>query len=293
MDFFGTALFGSAPGVRTRAPGFIEGVVSDLLQPVLGAFVRGFDRDHLELSMWDGDVRLTGLELRTEALNALPIPMRVIGGSLGEVRVSIPWRSLISGDGIEIHIDRVLLMVAPRSSDEPDEDASSGEGKRAVAEAVEAVEATEEQREQIGLSLTDQLIQRLVQKVQVHISNVHVRMQEDVAGGVAGGVTLRSLVLEDLPAEDGRRPPSSKAEIERDAMLSRKRVRLSGLAVYLDTAAATASAFAEVAATATCTITHTQTNAYASSLRLMHAQASSDSRRSHASLCTSPIHGGW
>ena len=44
MDFFGTALFGSAPGVRTRAPGFIEGVVSDLLQPVLGAFVRGFDR---------------------------------------------------------------------------------------------------------------------------------------------------------------------------------------------------------------------------------------------------------
>ena len=112
MNFFG---FG---GNQKPKAGFLEGFVSDLLQPVLGAFVRGFDKDNLELSMWDGDVRLHGLELRTEVLNALPLPTRVIGGSLGEVRVSIPWHSFFSGEDIVIHIDRVLLLLAPKTAEE-------------------------------------------------------------------------------------------------------------------------------------------------------------------------------
>ena len=84
MDF-SNALFGGV-GVKTHAPGFLEGVVSDVLQSVLGNFVRGIDRDHLDLSVWDGDVRLRDLELRTELLDALPLPVKVLGGALGEVR---------------------------------------------------------------------------------------------------------------------------------------------------------------------------------------------------------------
>ena len=75
------SLLGGGPH-ESRAPGFLEGVVAGVLQKVLGAFVRGIDKHSLELSVWDGDVRLQGLELKTDVIDALPLPVRCVGGSL-------------------------------------------------------------------------------------------------------------------------------------------------------------------------------------------------------------------
>ena len=83
-------------------PSYLEKAVAEVLQKVLGTFVKGIDKDSLKLSVWSGDVRLTGLELRTEALEALPIPVRVLGASLGEVRVIVPWRNLLGKDPLII-----------------------------------------------------------------------------------------------------------------------------------------------------------------------------------------------
>ena len=116
MDFL-SSIFGYTPGLRSYAPGFLEGIISDLLQTFLGSFVRGLDRNNLALSMWDGDVRLHNLELRTEILDALPLPVRVVGGALGELRISVPWRNLLGNGPIHISIDRVLLLLAPRSGE--------------------------------------------------------------------------------------------------------------------------------------------------------------------------------
>ena len=71
-----------------------------------------------------GIVRLQGLELKTEVLEALPLPVRCIGGSLGEVRVTVPWRNLLGDEPMVLSIDRVLLLLAPRS-DEPEEEAEA------------------------------------------------------------------------------------------------------------------------------------------------------------------------
>ena len=114
---FTSSLLGGGPE-KSRAPGFIEGVVADVLRKVLGAFVRGIDKHSLELSVWDGDVRLQGLELRTEVLDALSLPVRCIGGTLGEVRVCVPWRNLLGDEPMILTIDRVLLRLRrprPRS----------------------------------------------------------------------------------------------------------------------------------------------------------------------------------
>ena len=83
-----TSLFGH--GERPpKAPGFLEGVVADVLQKVLGAFVRGIDKQSLQLSVWDGDVKLHGLELRTEVLDALPLPVKVGGSTSLELQPSL------------------------------------------------------------------------------------------------------------------------------------------------------------------------------------------------------------
>ena len=58
-------------------PGFLETQVANLLEKVLGPFVIGLDKQSLNLSVWSGEVLLRDLQLRTEALDALPIPVKV------------------------------------------------------------------------------------------------------------------------------------------------------------------------------------------------------------------------
>ena len=243
MDFFGSALFGSAPGVRSHAPGFLEGVVSDVLQPLLGNFVHGLDRENLTMSIWDGEVRLRDLALRTELLDALSVPFRVLGGTVGEIRVSVPWRNLGS-EPMLVSIDRVLLLCAARSGEVSEEQAedTKAEGKRALVEAAEAVEEQNAAGEEMGPTLVEKLTQALVQKLQVCITNVHVRIQGGPeADAIAGGAMIRSIRIDDPPQDKSRRPePRSKVSLESE--LSRKRLSVDGLAVYLDTTAAITSA---------------------------------------------------
>ena len=247
MDFVGS-LFGRSPGARSNAPSFLEGVVSDVLQSVLGNFIRGLDRSHLELSMWDGDMRLHDLELRTELLDELPLPVRVLCGSLGEVRISVPWRDLLGNQPMLISIDRVLLLLAPRSGDaEPTEDAPSeahDKSNQARMEAIEAVQEIHDAREQ--MSFADRIVHALTQRLQISITNVHVRVQGGPdADALAGGVMLRSVRLDDLSDEAAHPVPgvATKAELKRLRLLSRKRVVISGLSMYIDTAANPKSSF--------------------------------------------------
>ena len=120
-------------------PSYLERAVADVLQKVLGTFVKGIDKDSLKLSIWSGDVKLTGLELRTEVLDALPIPVKVLGASLGEVRVVVPWRNLLGKDPLIITIDQLLVVTSPGEDDdaESSEDGASGDKSEAEKAKVE------------------------------------------------------------------------------------------------------------------------------------------------------------
>ena len=131
---------------------WLEKAVADVLQKVLGAFVKGIDKDSLKLSVWSGDVCLKGLELRTEVLDALPVPVRVLGASLGEIRVVVPWRNLFGKDPLIITIEQLLVLVAPGAGDEnaagegtSEEDtekaAKEATAKSDLADATDSVEA--------------------------------------------------------------------------------------------------------------------------------------------------------
>ena len=76
MDFFSNALFGGV-GVKTHAPGFLEGVVSDVLQSVLGNFVRGSADSELRVPpMGPADVWFAGTHAGPRKPDSpCPVPM--------------------------------------------------------------------------------------------------------------------------------------------------------------------------------------------------------------------------
>jgi hypothetical protein len=99
-------------------------------------------------------------------------------------------------------IDRVLLLLAPRTDDPEDTpDAAPAEAKAALADAAEAAEEQKNAGAQMGPGLVDKLVQRLVAKLQVSVTNVHVRVQGGPeADALAGGIYLRELRVECLRA---------------------------------------------------------------------------------------------
>ena len=137
-----------------------------------------------------------------------------------------------------VSIDRVLLLLVARSGDPTEEhgEKAKAEGKRALAEAVEEQNAA---GEKMGQTLVDRLVAALVRKVQLSISNVHVRIQGSPdSDGIAGGAMVRSIRIDTPPQEarEGRTDARARSRLEEE--LSRKRLTVEGLAVYLDTTAA-------------------------------------------------------
>ena len=178
-----------------------KAAVAAVLQKTLGPFVDGIDAKSLELSVWDGDVKLDQLQLRTSALAALELPLRVVGARLGSVRVQIPWRNL-GGEPMIVTVDRLFLVLAPKSTtaayDASKEAAASDEAKRAQLAAWEAEQAA---AAQVDASFAERLATRLLGKLVVKITNVHVRVE---SGRDDGGASL---------AHHPHRPPRSHGRL--------------------------------------------------------------------------------
>lgn len=106
--------------------------VTDLLSTYLE-----FDPEQLKLGIWSGNLSLKDVNLREEAiyphLNAIlnrtdaevqdrlkpPLRMRLIQGSIGELSMKIPWKSLVWGqDDVQVNVRNVVLTLALESREE-------------------------------------------------------------------------------------------------------------------------------------------------------------------------------
>ena len=123
----------------------LETVVAEVLHKVLGAFVKGIDAESLNLKVWAGEIRLAGLELKVEALETFELPVRVTCGTLGEVHVKVPWRSL-GKEPMVVSLDRLFLVVAPRNVSTWDEKLEAEATARTKREQLAAWESLQDKQ---------------------------------------------------------------------------------------------------------------------------------------------------
>ncbi|PPR99879.1 hypothetical protein GOBAR_AA20785 [Gossypium barbadense] len=93
----------------------LEDQVAYLLQRYLGNYVIGLNKEALNISVWQGDVELTNMQLKPEALNALKLPVKVKAGFLGSVKLKVPW-SRLGQDPVLVYLDRIFLLAEPATS---------------------------------------------------------------------------------------------------------------------------------------------------------------------------------
>lgn len=217
----------------------LEGLVANLLNRFLGMYVKNFDAKQLNVGIWSGDVKLRNLELRREALDQLHLPLNVIEGHLGHLKLSIPWSNL-RGKPVRVEIEDVFLLAAPKEDSSYDPEEEKRREHEIKMEKLESAELLKEQHT-AGMSKEEQmknqsfmqsLVTAIVDNVQVVIKNVHFRYEDSIAvpgHPLAVGITLKEL---SAVSTDSEWKPTF---IQSTSETTHKLAVLGALAVYWNT----------------------------------------------------------
>uniref|UniRef100_A0AAQ5ZIR7 Vacuolar protein sorting 13 homolog A n=1 Tax=Amphiprion ocellaris TaxID=80972 RepID=A0AAQ5ZIR7_AMPOC len=164
-----------------------ESLVVDVLNRFLGDYVVNLDSSQLKLGIWGGDAVLTNLEIKENALSQLDIPFKVKAGHIGRLELKIPWKNLYT-QSVEATLDGVYLLIVPTASikyDAEKEEKQLQEARQRELQRIEETKLKAAEQENPKLEKQDTFVEKLVTQViknlQVKISNIHVRYEDDVS----------------------------------------------------------------------------------------------------------------
>ncbi|KAJ3603606.1 hypothetical protein NHX12_028351 [Muraenolepis orangiensis] len=212
-----------------------ESVVVDVLNRFLGDYVVNLDSSQLKLGIWGGDVVLLNLEIKENALSQLDIPFKVRAGHIGRLELKIPWKNLYT-QSVEATLDGVYLLIVPTASIKYDAEKEEKQLQEARQRELQRIEETKQkaaEQDNPKLEKQDTFIEKLVtqviRNVQVKISNIHVRYEDDVTNPncpLSFGVSLKNLSLH--TADENWNP----CLLDEKAKLFFKLVQLDSLFAY-------------------------------------------------------------
>ncbi|XP_024994007.1 uncharacterized protein LOC112527539 isoform X2 [Cynara cardunculus var. scolymus] len=211
----------------------LEDQVAYLLQRYLGNYVRGLSKEALKISVWRGDVELTNMQLKPEALNALKLPIKVKAGFLGSVKLKVPW-SRIGQEPVLVYLDRIYLLAEPETQVEGySEDAIQKTKKSRIHDMeMKMLESRQILTTEMNKSWLGSFINTIIGNLKLSISSIHIRyedLESNLGHPFAAGVTLEKLSAATVD-DSGKEAFVTGGALE----LLHKSVELERLAVYLD-----------------------------------------------------------
>ena len=210
--------------------GWAIGALSSIIAQVLAVFFEDVD-NRIEISLWDGTIKLRCLALKPTAISALELPAGEVdvSGFVGEILVAVPWRTLF-GSPVRVSIDRVYLVakgVTSSAADAPfNATTFAAEAAAALQNRLAAWQQLEDARQQAGSapgaspaskSLVDRIVGFAASRIRVAITNVHVRVEDSqdahageplVLGMLLRGLTLGGEDAAEQPADAGVESPT-------------------------------------------------------------------------------------
>uniref|UniRef100_A0A671T9Z2 Vacuolar protein sorting 13 homolog A n=1 Tax=Sinocyclocheilus anshuiensis TaxID=1608454 RepID=A0A671T9Z2_9TELE len=203
-----------------------ESVVVDVLNRFLGDYVVNLDSSQLSLGIWGV------LFLKQSQLD---IPFKVKAGHIGRLELKIPWKNLYT-QSVEATLDEVFLLIVPTASIKYDAEKEERQLQEARQRELQRIEETKQKAAEKGNpkaekqdTFVEKLVTQVIKNLQVKISNIHVRYEDDVTNPDAPlsfGVSLQNLSLQ--TADQNWTP----CLLDEKAKLFFKLVRLDNLFAY-------------------------------------------------------------
>eukprot|EP00798_Chlamydomonas_sp_ICE-L_P025163 gene25163-10794_t len=180
-----------------------EAQVAFYLNKYLGRYLDGLDAESLRISVWKGDVSLTNLALKPEALADLELPITVRAGLLGRLTLKVPWNKL-GREPVIVEFDGLYILAGPRSNpDVPLSQDMAEYDAQMIAKELESklkrIQAAElewiQELGQKGLSPEEQkvdapkgggwsvasFVEPILGNLQIRLTNLHIRYEDDTS----------------------------------------------------------------------------------------------------------------
>jgi vacuolar protein sorting-associated protein 13A/C len=242
----------------------------DVLEQTIGKYVKNLDAESLNVALWSGKIELSALELDVDSVNAqlqqraveapnLALPFRVLSGRFESFQVDVPWAHITSrpvvlrarGLSVEVEpvdnkgMDAVNMDISEEAEvirlqklkEAREEQLESANQYRLQAYNVRKIALAEERENDAdkgNTTFTSRLVRRIIENIQVEITDVHVSLM-DADGSV--GVCLASLRLMTTDKE-GEQVFVDRTGGKRDDSLDKsflyKMLQIDGLGIYLD-----------------------------------------------------------
>uniref|UniRef100_A0A8V0YK99 Vacuolar protein sorting 13 homolog A n=1 Tax=Gallus gallus TaxID=9031 RepID=A0A8V0YK99_CHICK len=212
-----------------------ESLVVDVLNRFLGDYVVNLDSSQLKLGIWGGAVALKNLEIKENALSQLDVPFKVKAGHIGQLNLQIPWQNLYT-QPVEAVLDGVYLLIVPTASIKYDAEKEAKQLMEArqrelqrIEEAKQKIADQDKVKEEKQDTFVEKLVTQVIKNLQVKISNIHVRYEDDItnrSNPLSFGISLQNLSLQ---TSDKNWNPCLHDE---SAKLFYKLVRLDNLFAY-------------------------------------------------------------
>ncbi|XP_072461029.1 intermembrane lipid transfer protein VPS13A isoform X2 [Notamacropus eugenii] len=182
-----------------------ESVVVDVLNRFLGDYVVNLDTSQLTLGIWGGAVALKNLQIKETALSELDVPFKVKAGHIGKLDLVIPWTNLYT-QPVEAVLDGIYLIVVPSTTFKYDAEKEEkylfemkqSELKR-IEDAKQKMANKGNPQEEKQDSFSEKLISHIIKNLQLKISNIHVRYEDDVTNRkkpLSCGISLQNFSME-------------------------------------------------------------------------------------------------
>uniref|UniRef100_A0A674KGT5 Vacuolar protein sorting 13 homolog C n=1 Tax=Terrapene triunguis TaxID=2587831 RepID=A0A674KGT5_9SAUR len=184
----------------------LESVVADLLNRFLGDYVENLNKSQLKLGIWGGNVALDNLQIKE---NALKLNVYCILVCLDKLTLKIPWKNLY-GEAVVATLEGLYLLIVPGASikyDVEKEEKYLQDNKQKELSRIE--EALQKSAEKEGRkrkkhkkhfkkpfkshdhskdkpkaekkdTFLEKLATQVIKNVQVKITGIHVKYEDDV-----------------------------------------------------------------------------------------------------------------
>ena len=173
--------------------------VANVLNRVLGDFIKDLNSDQLNISVFSGNISLENLNLNENILHLLGLPFDLQHGSVGKIHVKIPWTSLLSSS-LSIEISDVYAYVTPshptnwKEAKEIEHIHAAKTSSLAQFEAMNAPDLGDTSSPGYFANYAT----TIVNNIQISINNIYVRYEDNISSTdvFAIGLSLRNLSIQ-------------------------------------------------------------------------------------------------
>lgn len=231
---------------------YVNSSIAQLATRYVGQYLDGIEPDKFEVAWKGGNLQLNDVRIRQEVVDLIGIPINLVYGWVGNVKISLPIGNLFRGSAVSqpliIELDELYIIVTPKPEEQWDDSVLLERYRlnrqRILDEIDVKLLATQAQKQLETTSKEQQgwmarIASRLVEDIRFNIRSIHLRYEDPIgsrAGPFCFGVTLESLLVKTPTLADINGLLNDHESTSRESRINlsgqRKLLRISEIAVY-------------------------------------------------------------